>query len=226
MKRSFVLFAVLLLVVLTVLQDAQAAPIGIPGASLGPDESSVGLELNFIVDRDLAPTGDTEGMTVLAKGELGISKRLDLLFRFGFGRFEDGGGQDSDAGLVFGTGAKVTWASIPEMNIKIGSVAQMLQIRSDINDVRQSYTEYDFAIGAYLDPGARAKAGKQTHLATYGGLVFSSVDIEGNASIAKEDSSLGAFVGLLMNLNRGIQAGLELRLLDQTALSLSATYAF
>jgi len=222
MKQALVFVAVLFLAV----PGLQAAPIGVPGASLGADESSVGLELNFLVDRDLEPKGDTEGMTVLAKGELGISKRLDLIFRAGFGRFENGG-EDSDAGLVFGTGAKVTWASIPDLKVKIGSVAQVLQIRADFDGSRQSYTAYDFAVGAYLDPGmSKAKSEKKTHLATYGGLVFSSVDIESSNAVAKEGNSIGAFMGLIMNLNRGLQAGLELRLLDQTALSLSTSYAF
>ncbi len=204
-----------------------AAPIGVPGATAGTDQSTVGLELNFMIDRDLENLRDTESMTVLAKGQVGMSERVDFLYRAGFGRFELNG-KDSDAGPAFGFGTKVTWASLDDMNLKIGSVAQMLQVRADTDGGgRASFNEYDFALGVYLDGGGMASSGSRSILTTYGGLVFSGLEIEnsgGNAFL--EDNSFGAFVGLLMKMDQKTEVGAELRLLDQTALGIYVAFAF
>ncbi len=204
-----------------------AAPIGVPGATVGTDQSMVGLELNFMIDRDLEGTRDTEGMTVLVKGQVGMSERVDFLYRAGFGRFELGG-KDSDAGPAFGFGTKVTWASLDDMNLKIGTVAQMLQIRADADGGgRNSFTEYDFAVGAYIDAGGAAAPEGRSVLTSYGGFVFSGLEIESSGGgTALEDNSFGAFAGLLMKVNQKTEVGIELRLLDQTALSFSFAFAF
>ena len=211
--------------VLCFVPQLSAAPIGVPGATEGVDQSSVGLELNFLLDRDLDKSGDTEGMSVLVKGQVGVTKRVDLVYRFGFGRFENGN-RDSDTGPAFGLGTKVTWAAIPDLNLKIGSVAQALQIRADVGGARQSFTEYDIALGAYHDTsGASPAPGGKALLTTYGGIAVSGVDLEAT-QITKEDNSIGLFAGLLMQLSRKTEAGLELRLLDQTQLSLYAAFRF
>ncbi len=206
---------------------ASAAPIGVPGATVGTDQSTVGLELNFMLDRDFEGPGDTESMTVLAKGQVGMSERVDFLYRAGFGRFELGG-KDSDAGPAFGFGTKVTWASLDDMNLKIGSVAQMLQVRADGDGGgRSSFTEYDFALGVYIDAGGAAAPQGRSVLTTYGGFVFSSLEIvNSRGGVALEDRSFGVFAGLLMKMNQKTEVGAELRLLDQTALSIYVAFAF
>lgn len=206
---------------------ATAAPIGVPGATVGTDQSTIGLELNFMIDRDLEGMRDTEGMTVLVKGQVGMSKRVDFLYRAGFGRFEFGG-RDSDAGPAFGFGTKVTWATLDDMNLKIGTVAQMLQVRADADGGgRTSFTEYDFAVGAFLDAGGAASSAGRSVLTTYGGFVFSSLEIESRGSgTALEDRSFGIFAGLLMKINQKTEVGAELRLLDQTALGIYVAFAF
>lgn len=207
---------------------AVAASIGVPGATVGTDQSTVGLELNFMIDRDLEGTRDTESMTVLAKGQVGMSERVDFLYRAGFGRFEING-SDSDAGPAFGFGTKVTWASLDDINLKIGTVAQMLQVRADTDGGgRASFNEYDFALGAYLDAGRTASSGSRSILTTYGGLVFSGLEIQGSRGDGAEleDNSLGAFVGLLMKMDQKTEVGAELRLLDQVALAISVSFAF
>ncbi|VAX29195.1 hypothetical protein MNBD_NITROSPIRAE01-1278 [hydrothermal vent metagenome] len=206
---------------------AAAAPIGVPGATVGTNQSTLGLELNFMLDRDFEGPGDTESMSVLAKGQVGMSERVDFLYRAGFGRFEVGG-RDSDAGPAFGFGTKVTWATLDDMNLKIGSVAQMLQVRADGDSGgRNSFTEYDFALGAYIDAGGAAAPEGRSVLTTYGGFVFSSLEIvTSGGGVALEDSSFGAFAGLLMKVNQKTEVGAELRLLDQTALSFYVAFAF
>ncbi len=204
-----------------------AAPIGVPGATTGVNQSTVGLELNFLVDRDLAAPSDTEGMMVLAKGQVGVTERLDLLYRLGFGRFESAG-KDSDAGLSFGFGTKVTWASIDNLHLKIGSVAQVLQVRADVDGGgRQGFTEYDLALGAYVDSEGLNTSANRTVLAPYGGFVLSGLEIDqSGAPVVLEDDSFGLFAGILIKLDKKTEAGIELRLLEQTALAIYTSFAF
>ncbi len=203
--------------------SVSAAPIGIPGATSGVNQSTVGVELNFLVDRDLDGPGDTEGMHVLAKGQVGVSERIDFLYRLGLGRFESGG-NDSDAGPAFGFGTKVTWATVESINLKIGSVAQMLQVRADVDGGgRQAFKEYDFALGAFLDA---ASSGNRSILTSYAGVAFSGVEITGGTRNRLENNAVGLFAGLVMNMNQKTQVGLELRLADQTALSVFTSFAF
>jgi hypothetical protein len=64
-------------------------------------------------------------------------------------------------------------------------------------------------------------------LRTYGGIAWSGVDVEkSGGSALKEDSSFGLFVGILMDLNKKMQLGVELRIPEQTALSFYTTYSF
>ncbi len=205
------------------IQTALAAPIGIPGATVGMNHSTVGIELDFLVDRDMDGPTDTEGMLVLAKGQVGVSERIDFVYRAGFGRFESNR-RDSDAGPAFGFGTKVTWATMDNINLKIGSVAQLLQVRADVDGAgRQSFKEYDFALGAFLDAGS---SGNRSMLTTYGGLAFSGVEITGGGGAGLENNSFGVFAGLLMHMNQTTEVGLELRLLDQTALAVYTSFAF
>ncbi len=225
MMRKY-LFLVLMFVFYDV--TVSAAPIGVPGATVGVDRSNIGFELDFLIDRDLAGPGDAEGMTLFARGEVGVTKRVDLLARLGFGRFEVRG-SDSDTGPAFGIGTKVTWAEVPDARIKIGSVAQMTQIRADNGANRQSFTAYDLAVGLFADAG-RPLSSKKNELVvtTYGGFVFSSLDVESNntGGVEKEDTAYGLFGGLLMNLNAHSSAGIEVRLVGQTALSIYTSIAF
>ncbi|MFQ5598074.1 MAG: hypothetical protein ACE5GK_08490, partial [Nitrospiria bacterium] len=73
--------------------------------------------------------------------------------------------------------------------------------------------------------GSRPSGGKGAFLTTYGGFAFSSADIEGVGG-GKEDNPFGFFAGLLVTINENATAGIELRLVDQTAVSLSAIVPF
>ena len=222
MKKG--LLSILMLVI--GVSSVSAAPIGVPGATVGTDQSTVGVELDFLIDRNIdGPSKDLEGMNLFARGDIGVTKRIDLFVRLGFGRFEIGG-SDTDTGPAYGFGTKVTWAAIPGADLKIGSVVQMTQIRADQKSARASYKAYDIALGVFMDKPSSQKGGAM--LSTYGGLVFSSADIEGGkvGGTQKENGSYGFFGGLLVNLNQKTTAGIELRLVDQTAASLYTAFAF
>ncbi len=223
MKKSVFSVFILLMTVSTVV----AAPIGVPGASVGADQSTMGVELDFLIDRDIdGASKDLEGMNLFARGDIGVTKRIDLFVRLGFGRFEIGG-SDTDTGPAYGLGAKVTWAAIPDANLKIGSVMQMTQIRADQKGARASYKAYDLALGVFMDKPSFQQGGAT--LSTYGGLVFSSADIEvvsASPGAFKENGSYGFFAGVLMDMNQRATAGIELRLIDQTAVSLYTAFPF
>ncbi|HIE65850.1 MAG: hypothetical protein ABGX83_04345 [Nitrospira sp.] len=224
--------------------SAHAAPIGVPGATVGTNNSRVTAEINILSDRDLnVPPGTTTGTEIenrqlILKGEVGLNKRVDLNVRFGFGTFEVSPGINeinTDNGPLFGIGFKATWAELPDSNIKIGTVVQTLRIRGeqdggtgvgpgDIDGTRHSYTEYDLAIGAYYAPSKdRAQKKKELMLLPYGGVVWSGVDIDG---VAREDKTFGIFFGTVIKTGGKVQYGVELRIPDQTALSFSASYRF
>ncbi|MFQ5579955.1 MAG: hypothetical protein ACE5FZ_05030 [Nitrospiria bacterium] len=247
MKRFLFVFTGTLLFVST---SAFAAPIGVPGATVGTNNSRITAELNLLSDRDLNvpdpadPDGrEIESRQLILKGEVGLNKRVDLNIRFGFGSFEVSPGIvepnqiSTDNGPLFGLGLKATLAKIPDTNIKVGTVVQTLRMRGeqdggvgagpgDLDGTRHAFTEYDLAVGAYYTPPksrGKKKRKKEFVLLPYGGLVWSGVEIDG---APKEDDTFGLFVGTVVKTGGKVQYGIELRIPDQTALSFSASFPF
>ncbi len=208
-----------------------AAPIGVPAATTGAGKTALGGEMNVVMDRDLAGTGnpEAESSQFLAKGTIGVDDRLDLDFRLGFGDFKiDAQSLDTDLGPAFGVGMRITWASIPDANIKIGSVFQTLRIRAedDATGTRVGWAEYDAALGITADlagPTDPKQRATQFGLMPYGGLAWSGLDTNGTA---REDSAFGVFLGLGAKAQGNFQFGAELRLVDQTALSVNGSMMF
>jgi len=216
MKRFQFLFLSVTLFIATMASSLSAAMIGVPGATAGANKSVVGAELNFLTDRDLTFGGEAESTQAFAKGEVGLTDRVDLLIRIGFGDFE-GPGTDTDFGPAFGVGFKTTWAQIPDANLKIGSVLQTTRIRAEDDSERLGWAEYDAALGAFLD-----SRGSQA-IIPYGGVAWSGIDIDGGAA---EDDSFGFFLGVLARLGGNFQVGVELRIPDQTAIGATAGFIF
>ncbi len=209
----------------------EAAPIGIPAATTGAGRTSLGGEVNLLLSRDLETSGqDAESSQAFVKGAIGVDDRLDLEFRLGFGDVtinQPGGSVDTDIGPAFGVGFKTTWASIPDAHLKIGSVFQTLRIRADQGTARASWAEYDAALGAVLDTRATVdpkKGGAEFILMPYGGFAWSGVD--NFVAGGQEDESFGLFLGLGAKSRSNVTLDLELRLVDQTALALSAGMVF
>lgn len=210
---------------------AQAAPLGVPAATTGAGKTALGGEINVVMDRDLSGGSlEAESSQFLAKGSIGVDDRLDLDFRLGFGDFKvDGTTLDTDLGPAFGAGMRITWASIPDANLKIGSVFQTMRIRAQ-NDgpssVRASWSEYDAALGVTLDlagPGDPKQRSTQFGLMPYGGFAWSGLDLGGTPS---EDDAFGIFLGLAAKAQGNFQFGAEMRLVDQAALSVNAGMTF
>lgn len=222
MKRFQLMLLLVTIFIATLAPSLRAAPIGVPGATVGANRSVVGAELNFITDRDLSSIGDVESMQAFAKGEIGLTDRVDLNIRLGFGQFE-GPGFDTDAGPAFGVGFKATWAQIPDVNLKIGSVIQTVRIRAEDGAARLGWAEYDAALGLFLDAGSGAPRAGQATLIPYGGVVWSGLDIQGGAA---EDDTFGFFLGLATKIGGNFTAGVELRIPDQTAIAINAGFAF
>lgn len=203
---------------------AQAAPIGIPAATTGAGKTVIGGEVNILLDRDLsAGGGEAESLQAFAKGSIGVDDRLDLEFRFGLGDVAIDPGTDSDIGPAFGAGFKVTWATLPDANLKIGSVFQTTHVRADDGPSRVSLTEYDAAIGAAIDMGGSKRQRGQYTLIPYFGLAWSGMDING---VTAEDDGFGLFLGAAANAPGAVSFGGELRIVDQIAISLNVGVPF
>lgn len=222
MKR-FLFLLILFSILLEV--TAHAAPIGVPGATAGANKSIVATEVNVLFDRDTTDLGSVKSLQVFAKGQIGLTDRVDLLMRLGLGDFDvDSPGIHTDIGPAFGVGFKTTWAAIPDANLKIGSVAQTTQLRAKDNDHRFSLTEYDLALGAYFDaPASRSVRAGDVIFLPYGGIVFSGMDVSGGPA---EKNGFGLFGGLALKMGGNVHVGIELRLVDQTSLGLQAGVAF
>jgi hypothetical protein len=211
---------------------AHAAPIGVPAATTGAGKTMLGGEVNIVTDRDLTGTfGEAESSQFLVRGAVGVDDRLDLDFRLGFGDFKAddiGPGIDTDLGPAFGVGMRLTWASIPEANLKIGSVFQTLRIRAEdeSSSQRLGWAEYDAALGVTVDlsgPKDPKQRATQFGLMPYGGFAWSGLDIDGAAF---EDNAFGIFLGLGAEAQGNVQFGAEVRLVDQTAISVNAGITF
>ncbi len=225
MKRFQFTFLLISFFIFTMTPSLFAAPIGIPGATVGANKSVIGPELNFVFDRDLSGTGSVESTQVFAKGEVGLTDRIDLDIRLGFGQFkvkDVPGGANTDIGPAFGVGFKATWAQIPDANIKIGTVLQTVRLRAKDNGNRFGWSEYDAALGAYLDAGPRSPRAGQASLIPYGGVVWSGLDLDGRAA---EDNTFGIFLGLAARVSN-FYATVELRVPEQTALGINAGFSF
>jgi hypothetical protein len=212
---------------------AEAAPIGVPAATTGAGKTTLGGEVNLLLDRDLEGTStEAESSQVFATGTLGVDDRLDLVFRLGLGDVTistPAGDVDTDLGSAFGVGFKVTWATIRDANLKVGSVFQTTRIRADLDagPGRASWSEYDAALGVAFDTEGGVDPKKRTTefaLMPYGGFAWSGVD--NGVAGGQEDDSFGLFGGLAAKTRGGFNFGVELRLVDQTALSLGASMAF
>ncbi|MBI3608294.1 MAG: hypothetical protein HY207_10025, partial [Nitrospirae bacterium] len=115
----------------------------------------------------------------------------------------------------------------PDAHVKIGSAFQTLRLRADQGSARVSWAEYDAALGVVLDASATIdpkKRGPEFILMPYGGFAWSGVD-NGITGIP-EDNSFGLFLGLGAKSRSNVTFGIELRLVDQTALALSAGMVF
>lgn len=205
---------------------AEAAPIGVPAATTGTGKTAAGVEVNILVDRDsTANVGDLESSQAFATGSIGLTDRVDLNFRLGFADFstDQPTNIDTDIGPAFGVGFKTTWATIPEANLKIGSVFQTTRIRAEDNSVRHSFSEYDAALGAAFDLGTYQNSKQPTPqftLTPFGGFAWSGVDLDGGAI---EDKTFGLFLGLQAKSGSAVSFGAEIRLIDQTAIGLNVS---
>lgn len=231
MKRFQLMLMSVSLLVFAAAPALFAAPIGVPGATVGANRSVVGVEANFLFDRDLSGPlgGKAEGTQAFAKGAVGLSDRVDLNVRLGFGDFQvknrrpSSTNIDSGVGPAFGLGIKTTWAQMPDANLKVGTVLQTVQLRSKDGSTRFGWTEYDAALGVFLDAGSRSPRAGEAALIPYGGVVWSGLDIDG---VALEDKAFGIFLGVLAKVAGNIHVGVELRIPDQTALGVEAGFSF
>src|SRR3569832_1188521 len=82
MKRLQLMFLTVFTLIFTTASGLIAAPIGVPGATVGANKSDIRAEANFLFDRDITGAsggGTAEGTQAFAKGSVGLTDRVDLV---------------------------------------------------------------------------------------------------------------------------------------------------
>jgi len=209
-RASFILALIVMFV--SVSPVAMAGTVGNPTATVAQGSFLVGAEIDFW-ERDMENGGvnEVEGTKILVKGTYGISDKIDIFGKIGMAKVED-----SDMELAFGFGGKVN--VYERGKIKAGVVAQFLFWSGEDSGVDIDITEFDLAFGG------RYEATKDFDC--YGGLMFAVAQGDASGADFDEDDTIGIFLGGEYDITPQAKAGVELRLMSETSLTLMANFAF
>ena len=162
----------------------------------------------------------------------GLMDRVNLFGLAGGESVEDDEGFNGKPGRLFGGGAKIRLYQLEDTTI--GLTAQYRRFSSRDDDVagisgfrfESTWNVYDVALGGST---------RISDSSFYGGLLFSTVNGVVDASSAftpsekahfKESSPVGLFFGGDSELAGRLRAGVELRLINETSLTLRLNYPF
>ncbi len=215
-RTSFIL--ALIVMFISVSPVATAGTVGNPTATVAQGSFLVGAEIDFWekdMDFDAGGVVEVEGTKILVKGTYGISDKVDVFGKIGMADAEVGG-FDSDMDIAFGLGGKVN--VYEKGQIKAGVVAQILLWSGDDAGVDIDITEFDLAFGG------RYEVNKDFDC--YGGLMFAMVEGDIAGFDFDEDDPIGLFLGGEFTITPQARAGVELRLMSETSLTLMANFAF
>jgi hypothetical protein len=209
-RSSFIL--ALIVMFASVSPVAIAGTVGNPTATVAKGSFLVGAEIDFW-DRDMENGGtfDVEGTKILVKGTGGISDNIDVFAKIGMAEVEDSGFD-----LAIGVGGKVN--VYERGKIKAGVVAQILYWSGEDSGVDIDITEFDLAFGGSYDVTKEFDC--------YGGLMWSIIDGDADGNDFNEDDSIGIFLGGEFDITPQAKAGVELRLISETSVTLMASFAF
>jgi len=211
-RASFIL--ALIVMFISVSPVAMAGTVGNPTATVAQGSFLVGAEIDFWerdMDFDAGSVVEIEGTKILVKGTYGISDKVDVFGKIGMAEVED-----SDMDIAFGFGGKVN--VYEKGQIKAGVVAQFLFWSGEDAGVDIDITEFDLAFGG------RYEVNKDFDC--YGGLMFAMVEGDIAGSDFDEDDTIGIFLGGEFTITPQARAGVELRLMSETSLTLMANFAF
>jgi hypothetical protein len=207
---------------------AMSDTIGNPTATVGDRMSAVDVSVDF-TNRDIDVEGggddDVDSNRILVKGTYGIEP-INIYAKLGVANVEVDDA-DGDYGLAFGFGIKATVHETP--NAKVGIGLQYLSFESEdtVNGV-----DYEADVSSEIDIFAGVSyLGLQNNITPYGGLVISMIDgdleVEGWGSADfEEDDTLGIFAGIDFDASDQFKAGVELRLINETSITLKVSYLF
>ncbi len=209
-RSSFILALIVLIV--SVSPVAMAGTVGNPTATVAKGSFLVGAEID-IWKRDMKNGGtfDVDGTKILVKGTGGITDNIDVFAKIGMAKVES-----SDMGLAVGVGGKVN--VYERGKIKAGVVAQILYWSGDDSGVDIDITEFDLAFGGSYDVTKEFDC--------YGGLMWSMIDGDADGNDFNEDDPIGIFLGGEFDITPQAKAGVELRLISETSVTLMAGFAF
>lgn len=207
---------------------AMSDTIGNPTATVEDRMSAFDFSVDF-TNRDMEVEGggddDVDSNRILLKGTYGIEP-INIYAKLGVANLEVDEA-DGDYGLAFGFGIKATVLETP--NTKVGIGLQYLSFESE--DTVHGF-DYEADVSSEIDIFAGISyLGLQNKITPYGGLVISMIDgdveVEGLGSFdIEEDDTLGIFAGVDFDASDKFKAGVELRLINETSISLKVSYLF
>ena len=206
------LILALIVMFVSVSPVAMAGTVGNPTATVAKGSFLVGAEIDFW-DRDFENGGtfDAEGTKILVKGTYGISDKIDVFGKIGLAEVEDSGFDPA-----FGFGGKLN--VYERGKIKAGVVAQFLFWSGEDSGVDIDITEFDLAVGASYDVTKEFDC--------YGGLMLALVQGDFDGNDFNEDDPIGIFLGGEFDITPAIKAGVELRLISESSVTVMANFAF
>ncbi len=208
----------LIVIFVSVSPVAMAGTVGNPTATVAQGSFLVGAEIDFWerdIDFDAGGVVEVEGTKILVKGTYGISDKIDVFGKIGMADAEYNG-FDSDMEIAFGFGGKVN--VYDQGQIKAGVVAQFLFWSGDDTGVDTDITEFDLAFGGRYEVTREFDC--------YGGLMLAMVQGDADGADFDEDDPIGIFLGGEYDITPQARAGVELRLMSETSLTLMANFAF
>jgi len=197
----------------------------------------------FLAAGDSIIGGSFESSRIMLRGSVGLSDWVDVFIHLGFAdadfsyqRIEGGAPEaisfSGDSDLAYGLGLKAAIANVE--GYQVYSNLQLFQ-----SEVDGAYTEDGVLLGTAEATIQEIQlaffAAKTFDMWTpYGGLKFSELMVEIDRSILgttfheehKVDDNIGLFVGTDVVLKPGLSANIELRFVDESALSLGLNWMF
>lgn len=233
-----------------------AAPVGNPAKPIlveGESPFTVGVELDFVTERELDVSGEDVAVDKLnwysAKIAYAFEDKVELYCLLGAadGEFsEKYAGVDllyeTETEFAWGLGATVLLNEF-ENGIRLGLDGRYRQVEPSVDKVNLNGTEYSIPSGSvtsidieYSEWQIALGISKEINsFVPYGGIKYSDVEASMKATISgttyttddvDSDNVFGIFIGCDFLANENFSIGVEGRFIDETAFSVRGVYRF
>lgn len=201
---------------------ADANLIGDPTLTMGAGRFGAGGEIDLVFDRDLdfdaGGVGDMETNRLFVTGSYGFLDNVDGFVKLGLwnGEIEN---TDIDPGLGIGFGGRFSF--LERGDLRVGVLGQLIYFTSEVD--APGSPSIDFF---ELDIAPAVSFRGLGPVVPYAGLKFSWVDGDVEGNDFENDDMIGLFGGASYAVTPNVFVGGELRLIDEGAIGVYATFKF